>query len=67
VDVVYATGSVSGIYHLVVRNDQETLCGLRVSRLRSEQSLHLVDAISGGHIICKHCERIRKNAKSDQA
>jgi len=60
--MMYAIGPGNGIYHLVVRNDSETLCGLKVSRLRSEQSLHLVTDVSEGSI-CKHCERINRNGK----
>jgi len=63
--MMYATGPRNGIYHLVVRNDSETLCGLRFSRLRSEQSLHLVSDISTDFVICKHCERIQQNAETD--
>jgi hypothetical protein len=59
-DLTYASGPDNDIYHLVVRNGMETLCGLRVSRLRSQHSLHLVkNAIPNE--ICKHCERIRQN------
>jgi hypothetical protein len=54
----YASGNGSSIYHLVPRNEMETLCGLRVSRLRSQEALHLVTEISP-RVICKHCERIK--------
>ena len=62
---MYATGTGNGIYHLVINNSAETLCGLKVSRMRSGQSLHLVPDVSGSHVICKHCERIERNAKID--
>lgn len=59
-DLMYASGPDNGIYHLVVRNGMETLCGLRVSRLKSQHSLHLVTDASP-IAICKHCERIKQN------
>ena len=58
----YASGSESSIYHLVPCHEMETLCGLRVSRLKS-QALHLVTEISP-RVICKHCERIKDNCES---
>jgi hypothetical protein len=63
--LTYASGPDQGIYHLVVRNELETLCGLRVSRIRSQHSLHLVNEVSSG-VMCKHCERINRNRQSEQ-
>jgi len=63
VEFAFASGTDSGIYHLVVRDDMETLCGLKVSRLKSQQALHLITEVSP-RTICKHCERIQQNAKS---
>ncbi len=57
---MYATGPENGIYHIVVRNKSETLCGLKVSRLRSDHSLHIVLNESAQYVICKHCERIKQ-------
>jgi len=54
---VYASGNGSSIYHLVPTNKMETLCGLRVSRLRLQEALRLVTEMSP-RVICKHCERI---------
>lgn len=63
--LAYASGTGSNIYHLVVKDEMETLCGLKVSRLRSQQALHLVTEISP-RAICKHCDRIRENAESEE-
>jgi len=63
--LMYASGPSNGVYHLVVADSAETLCGLKVSRMRFGHSLHLVSDVSTGDIICKHCERIKKNAKTD--
>jgi hypothetical protein len=63
VEFAFASGMDSDIYHLVVRDDMETLCGLKVSRLKSQQALHLVTEVSP-RTICKHCERIQQNANS---
>ena len=66
VELAYAAGTNGSIYHLVMKNDLETLCGLRVSRLRSQQGLHLVTEVSA-QSICKHCERIQQNADSQES
>jgi len=42
VELVFASGMDSSIYHLVVRDERETLCGLKVSKLKSQQALHLM-------------------------
>jgi hypothetical protein len=65
-ELAYAAGTNGSIYHLVMKNDLETLCGLRVSRLRSQQGLHLVTEVSA-QSICKHCERIQQNADSQES
>jgi len=59
-DDLFATGPENGIYHIVVRNKSETLCGLKVSRLRSDHLLHIVSDESAQYVICKHCERIKQ-------
>ena len=65
VEFAFASGIDSSIYHLVVRHDMETLCGLKVSRLKSQQALHLIAEVSP-RAICKHCERIQQNVESEQ-
>ena len=62
-EFMYASGSDNDIYHLVARNESETLCGLRISRLQSQHALHIVHDITAG-VICKHCARIKRNAES---
>jgi hypothetical protein len=60
---MYATRVMTDIYHLVEPGGQHTMCGLRISRLSSERkanTLQLVTELPGNLIICKHCERIRK-------
>jgi len=64
---MYATRLLNQIYHLVSRSErQQTLCGLRVSRIPSEVrlagNLQLVDKVPTSKIICKHCERIASQA-----
>ena len=65
VTFAYASGIGSDIYHLVVGKEMETLCGLKVSRLKSQQALHVVTEVAP-RTICKHCERIQQNLESDQ-
>ena len=65
VEFAFASGMDSGIYHLVVSDDMETLCGLKVSRLKSQQALHLITEVSP-KTICKHCERIQQNANTER-
>ena len=65
VELAYA-GTNGSIYHLVMKNDLATLCGLRVSRLRSQQGLHLVTEVSA-QSICKHCERIQQNDSQESS
>jgi len=60
-EMKYATGPGNGVYHLVLTDSAETLCGLRVSRLKSAHLLHLESDISSEGVICKHCERIKDN------
>jgi hypothetical protein len=64
VELVFASGMDSSIYHLVVRDERETLCGLKVSKLKSQQALHLMTDVAL-RAICKHCERIHQNANSE--
>lgn len=66
VHATYATRVMTDIYHLVEPGGQQTLCGLRVSRLSSERrgnTLQLVTKLPGNLTICKHCERITKQDK----
>lgn len=59
---MYAIRPINEIYHLVTRGGQDTLCGLRVSRIaldRSANRLQLVNELPHERIICKHCERIQ--------
>ena len=49
------------IYHLLQgTRPQNTLCGLRVARVRSARSgaMHPVDQLSAEERVCKHCRRI---------
>ena len=65
---MYAIRTINEIYHLVTRGGQDTLCGLRVSRISSERtnnSLQLVTNLPTDRIMCKHCERI-KNQDGDE-
>jgi len=66
--VMYAIRPINDIYHLVTRGGQDTLCGLRVSRISSDRTgnrLQLVQQIPVERNICKHCERI-KNQDTDE-
>lgn len=59
---MYAIRPINDIYHLVTRGGQDTLCGLKVSRIASDRTgsrLQLVDEFPHERIICKHCERIQ--------
>jgi len=64
-ELAYASSTSSSVYHLVERKEMETLCGLKVSRLKFQQALHLVADVSP-RSICKHCERIQQNVESEQ-
>jgi len=58
---MYATRLLSDIYHRVQPRGEHTLCGLRISRVKSEQkanTLQLIDQLTPNLMICKHCERI---------
>lgn len=60
--IMYAIRPINEIYHLVTRGGQNTLCGLRVSRIafdRTGNRLQLVHDIPNDRTICKHCERIQ--------
>jgi hypothetical protein len=60
--VMYAIRPINEIYHLVTRGGQDTLCGLRVSRItfdRTGNRLQLVHQQPVDRTICKHCQRIR--------
>ena len=60
---MYATRINTDIYHLVQRRGEHTLCGLRISRVKSEQkanTLQLIDQLTPNLMICKHCERIKE-------
>jgi hypothetical protein len=59
---MYAVRPINEIYHLVTRGGQDTLCGLRVSRIASDRTgnrLQLVPDMPVDKSICKHCERIK--------
>jgi hypothetical protein len=61
---MYAVKTINEIYHLVQRGGRHTLCGLRISRVSSDQNmamLQIVDEVSVEKKICKHCERISKH------
>jgi len=58
----YATRVITDIFHLVQPSGQQTLCGLRISRVTSERkanTLQLINQLQPNLAICKHCERIR--------
>jgi hypothetical protein len=58
---MYAIKLTTEVYHLVQRGGQDTLCGLRVSRVSSERNgggLQMVGKFPVAKKICKHCERI---------
>lgn len=60
--IMYAVRPINDIYHLVTRGGQDTVCGLRVSRIASDRTgnrLQLVHDVPPGRAICKHCERIK--------
>jgi hypothetical protein len=63
---MYAIKLNTEVYHLVQRGGQNTLCGLRVSRVTSERNggLYLVESVPESKKICKHCERIRDQDKA---
>jgi len=59
---MYAIRPINEIYHLVTRGGQDTLCGLKVSRIASDRTgnrLQLVNELPQQRTICKHCERIQ--------
>ena len=59
---MYAIRPINEIYHLVTRSGQDTLCGLRVSRIASDRTgnrLQLVHDLPADKSICQHCERIK--------
>jgi hypothetical protein len=59
---MYAIRPINDIYHLVTRGGQDTLCGLKVSRIaydRTGNRLQLVNELPVERTICKHCERIQ--------
>lgn len=67
--VMYAIRPINEIYHLVTRGGQDTLCGLRVSRIsfdRTGNRLQLVQDLPAERTICKHCERIRNQDNNDE-
>ena len=59
---MYAIKLTTDVYHLVQRGGQDTLCGLRVSRvssLRNAVGLQMVGEVPLSRKVCKHCERIK--------
>ena len=65
---MYAIRTMNEIYHLVTRGGQDTLCGLRVSRIsfdRTNNRLHLVHTVPAEKAMCKHCERIKNQDQEE--
>jgi len=65
---MYAIRPINDIYHVVTCSGQDTLCGLRVSRItfdRTGNRLQLVNEEPVGRSICKHCERIKSQETSE--
>lgn len=59
---MYAIKLSTEVYHLLQRGGQDTLCGLRISRVSSERNgggLQMVGELPTTKKICKHCERIK--------
>ena len=59
---MYAIKLTTDVYHLVQRGGQDTLCGLRVSRVSSVRNaggLQMVGELPVTKKVCKHCERIK--------
>jgi hypothetical protein len=59
---MYATRLMTDVYHLVEPSRQITVCGLRISRVKSERktnTLQIVNEIEPKLMICKHCDRIK--------
>ena len=59
---MYAIKLTTDVYHLVQRSGQDTLCGLRVSRVgsvRNAGGLQMVGELPVTKKVCKHCERIK--------
>ena len=65
---MYAIKLTTEVYHLVQRRGQDTLCGLRVSRVSSERNgggLQMVGELPTSKKICKHCERIKSKGEGN--
>jgi len=58
---MYAIKFTTDVYHLVQRGGQDTLCGLRVSRVSTARAggLQMVGELPLAKKVCKHCERIK--------
>ena len=56
----------SSIYHLVEKPTNITLCGLRVSQVPSQLSLHLVKVLPVNQSLCKHCERVKTEGQAKE-
>lgn len=62
VSLMYAVKLSTDVYHLLQSRGQDTLCGLKVSRVISERNLgglQRVGEFPATKKICKHCERIK--------
>lgn len=63
INVMYATKLLNNIYHLMQPGSNNTLCGLRVSRVpmgaKLPGNLQLVENVPDNKAICKHCERLQ--------
>ena len=65
---MYAIKLSTEVYHLVQCRGQDTLCGLRVSRVSSERNgggLQMVGELPTTKKICKHCERIQSQDEAN--
>jgi len=60
---LYATQAAANIYHLVNEPFNLTVCGLRVTKVSSGVSLHLIKMLPTDHILCKHCERLESKER----
>ena len=65
---MYAIKLSTEVYHLLQRGGQDTLCGLRISRVSSERNgggLQMVGELPPTKKICKHCERIHSQEEGN--
>ena len=57
---MYAVQKGSSIYHLLDREDDQTVCGLRITggQLKSKKLLGQIATKSSDTPVCKHCIRL---------